>query len=193
MGQVSSNNNNQVITALRQEAAAKPTFSAICTVFAVRERARHQVTMTSLRSKMQKAGWNIPAEDCENALKFLASLGFGTLEHDAGGKVKALTGLKVTLQSIGRAAIDKKDVLDRFAQGRKYVDLPRPREGEAAPMAAAKTGVKTILRRRATDSRVSLNTVVSGQPVTIQLPTDLTAQQLGDVVFELQQKLSLHN
>jgi len=108
-------NNTQIVEALRAECARNPILSAVCHVFAIRERARQQVTIGSLVLRMAQEGYKYTKGDYQNVLRFFANLGIGTLEFNPNNKeVRALKNIRLTLQSIGRAAVTTDNVLEKF-------------------------------------------------------------------------------
>lgn len=97
---------------LREQAAKSSAFNAICHIFALRERSRKQVTMGSLKATMIREGFNFNNNELAGVLQFLAQNGFGKLDYDLKGKLRALKGIKVPLQTIGKTALSKQDLPD---------------------------------------------------------------------------------
>lgn len=120
---------SNVVQALRLEAKQNPVFDAITTVFALRERARSQVTVRALQQRMQAEGYELEKEQIEHALKFLANLRIGTLvtgrPYDGRpGRVKALVNIKYTLQSVGKAAQGETGGISSFNKRASFIALP---------------------------------------------------------------------
>lgn len=97
-------NKNELISRLRTEASTNPAANAVFHMWALRLRARFTVTIGSLSAKMRAEGFHYTNGDYANLLKFLAGLGFGTLDVSPTGRIKALKDINITLQSIGKAA-----------------------------------------------------------------------------------------
>lgn len=155
-----------IVDQLRERAKADPVFSAVCHRFAIRERARAQVTIASLRLTLGREGFHYPTAKYASVLTFLAGLGIGTLKT-SGGKVEALVDIKITLQSIGLAAIAKADQLDAFTVGNTFDALPQP--APSKPVAAAKpVGYKA-----------TLNVTVDGKVMNFALPKLISPDELG--------------
>lgn len=115
----------QVIDKLRTRASTDAVFHAVAEVFAMRERTRQQVTLQSLMATMLKEGYKFNKEQYTSVLAFMATLGLGTLERDNKGRIRALKGISITLQSIGLAAVSKKDNLAKNNIGTPFVKLPQ--------------------------------------------------------------------
>jgi hypothetical protein len=117
----------EVIQKLKQTGAENPAAHAMFSVWAKRQRARHQVTMQSLLARMALEGYKYAPKDYATVLELLADLGFGTLERGRQGDVAALRGIRTTLQSIGRAAVGESVDFKTFKQRQKYIPLTRTR------------------------------------------------------------------
>lgn len=174
----------QIIEALRKEASNNPAFNAVAHVFAVRERARQQVTIASLRLRMAEEGFGHTKKEYGDVLRFLAFLGLGTLDASANGDVKALKNIKITLQSIGMAAITKSDKLDHFSPSIHFQSLPLVQPNE--PL-AQRTLPKAIVGQPAAPPRypAALTAFIEGKPVLFNLSKGLTADELGDLLAKL--------
>lgn len=98
-------NQKQVIESLKKEASTNEAVSAILHVFALRKRARRQVTVQGLALRMKEEGFPFPKKDYESFIAFMASLGLGTLHAGKNGRPLAIKDIGVTLQSLGRAAL----------------------------------------------------------------------------------------
>lgn len=162
-----------VITKLRDEASKNPIFKAVCQGFAIRDRTRAQVTIASLTQKMMKEGFNYSRKDYVSVLKVLADLGFGRLEMSARGKVKSLKDIKITLQSIGRAAVSDSTVLTRANFSNKFKELPE--EKAHAKTIAGKIG---MTKPKAYKAQLIVH-FAKDEITTFTLPNGITEQQLG--------------
>lgn len=167
----------QVVTAIRNEAAKNPVLNAVCHVFAIRERARQQVTLSTLRITMSREGYNHTTEQLQEVLKFFGDLGLGKIERNSKGAIVALKGIKSTLQSIGLAGISKKDALDKFEPSHAFKaltpDLQRPNR-----VAAAAAPTKKAPAELPSELKVSLTVDLNGTPVTFNAPTGIAPAEL---------------
>lgn len=118
----------QIVERLRDYASKNPTFNAMAHSFAMRERTRQQITVHSISASMAKEGFNFSKREFQDALAFMASLKLGHLTTDHKGRITALKGIQMTLQSIGLASVSKKDSLARNTTVIPFVKLPVPIE-----------------------------------------------------------------
>ncbi len=164
-----------VINQLRNEVRIKEAFNAVAHVFAVRQRARHQVTLTALLRTMRREGFNHPVEAYTGVLEKLAALGFGRVEKDAKGHVRALKDVRVTLQSIGSAACGTASSLSSRKLRTRYRQLaPRP----------------AVLAPKVERPAIGLSVVVhsGGKQLTIPVPAGLTLADMAGLLEELRSK-----
>ncbi len=117
-------NEKQLIETLKTETSKDPVTSAVLHVFAARERARAQVTIPALVARMKEEGFLYAPGEYGKVLKLLASLGVGRLDTDSSGKVRALKDVKVTLQSIGMAALGQATVIEPISTRNKFQRIP---------------------------------------------------------------------
>jgi hypothetical protein len=121
-----------LVQALQKEAKSNKAFEAVCTLFASRERARHQVTLQSLRYSMLKEGFHFDEETYAQILSFLAKAGVGKIVRNKKNQVTALVEVKYTLQTIGKAALSATDNVKSFTPDRKYSKIPVPTKAPTA-------------------------------------------------------------
>lgn len=117
-------NEKQLIETLKLETAKDPVTSAVLHMFAARERAREQVTIPALVNRMKEEGFLYAPGEYGRVLRLLAGLGVGRLDTDSSGKVRALKDVKVTLQSIGMAALGQGTTIDQLAKRNRYQRIP---------------------------------------------------------------------
>lgn len=172
-------NMQETIVALKREAAVNPCANAVFHVFALRQRARQQVTIVALTAKMEDEGFKFKVNQYQDLLKFLANLDLGTLAMDSKGRIRALTQVKITLQSIGEAAIGTKTKFDSFKQRAKFRVLPA--RGRIAvkkqPPAGATAGVQ-----------LSVTAVINGKAVTMWLPKELSSSEIATLLSHFRGK-----
>ncbi len=175
----------QIVENLRMEASVDLAFNAVCTVFALRERARQQVTINSLMITMLKEGFKFSRPQYEKVLQFLASQGIGYLDYDMKGRMRALKGIKVTLQSIGMAALSKKDGLDTFTLAPMFSKLPvNPPVAVPKKEVVESNGHKKPTRAERSYP-ASLTVVFETETVSFIVPNGITSAQLGSLLSSL--------
>ena len=170
-------NNAQVVEALKAEAAKNPVFNAVALVFAMRERARQQVTIGALSLRMAQEGYNFKRSDYQNVLRFLASIGIGTLELGEGNTPRALKNIRLTLQSIGEAALGSQPNVEKFQPAFEYQRVMAP---IAQPL---QTIVPAAVM--AAPLKAALTVHIDGKPITFEMPQGLTAAQLGEMLAQM--------
>lgn len=171
---------SQVIARIRAEAETNACFNAICHVFAIRERARQQVTLDSLAVRMKTEGYKFERKDYGRALSFLALMGIGYIEHDKENNVVALKNIRTTLQSIGQVGVGDKKVLKTFQPDIEFKDLPLPK---IERVAAVKVPTKPMMEPNKT-YRAFLTVMFDGTPVPFELPKGLTTKDLSTLLTE---------
>ena len=175
-------NPKAVVDRLREEAQQNPVFNAVATWLATRDRTRQQITMSHLRITMQREGFNFKREQYEDVLKFLATLGIGRIELDRG-QISALKDIRVTLQSVGTAALGTESKLDKFAPAINFQSLPvkpAPPKPQAKPPTLA-----APLKPEPPSYATSLVVQIDGNTVTFPLPKGLTTSELGYLLNQL--------
>lgn len=170
-------NPKEVVQRLKNEAENNKVFKAVCHLFVNRERTRQQITMPTLRLAMAREGHYYDKEAYIAILKFMASLGLGTLDKDFSGDIRALKDIRFTLQSIGDAALSKGEMLQTFVPAPDFKDLPK--EQTVVPLKSPRV-------EEASRYATSITVTLDGQPVSLPLPRGLTLMELGallDSVF----------
>lgn len=177
-------NANQVIEVLKNEIQINPVANAVLHVWALRRRARNSVTVSALTQRMTKEKFDFPKEEYAKFLKGLANLGLGTLETDKKGRVKALKGIDITLQSLGKAVCDsKKSQLTSFRARNKYVSLP----GSKQPANRVTTEAAPAISRALPRSPISLVVFINNKTVSIPVPESLDNNEVAELVGRLQE------
>ncbi len=171
-------NQNQVIETLKSEASTNPAFNAVCHVFALRERARHQVTVQALHYRMLKEGFNYPKPKYEEIIKILGSLGFGQVKYNKRAEVIGLYEVKSTLQSIGKAALGGDSKLKSYKQRHKFTDLPL----QSKKVTTKPESVTTKSQPPGRVYPVSLTVMINKKPVNFRIPTNISESEIKDLV-----------
>lgn len=190
-------NPKQLVEQLRVLAASDKTFNAVAHVFAIRERARGEVTLSNLRLRMAREGFHFKGDELGQVLKKLSELGIGTLYIDSDKRIRSLKNIKVTLQSIGQAAVGKLDKLEKFTPDNHYVALPvepkaAPPKAAAAPapkiadqVAKQPLHTPSIMPRR--EYKAALLVMIDDAPVSFPIPK-ITTEKLGQLLAEFYKK-----
>lgn len=175
---------NKVIEILRKEASTNPAFNAICHSFALRERARYQVTVQALHYRMATEGFAFKKEEYQTALKFLGALGFGAVKYNKRAEPIGLYGITSTLQSIGKAAIGGESKLKGYKQRHKFSDLPLiVQTGSKKVTEALKTvSVPKKIKIGERIYPVSLTIMIGNKPVNFRIPTSITEEEIESLV-----------
>lgn len=172
-----------LIDNLKKEAQTNEAFNAVCHMFALRKRARNDVTVEALTRRMEKEGFKYTKEQYVDILKTMSKLGIGKLDSTASGKVRALKDVKMTLQSIGKAAVATSD-LRTFRKRNRFaaIDIPREHLAETPKEEPAKEATKTEL------PPVSLCLQVGGKALRIEGFEHLTAAEVSSLFQCFQEK-----
>lgn len=143
-----------IIDALKAKAKEDPAYHAVFLKFAVRKRSRNQVTVRNLTLSMQKDSFNFPTTKYQEVLKFLAGMGFGKVVEDRKGNLKGLYDISITLQSIGKAALEQNSPLKQFKRPNRYskmvtdVSPEVEKETPAEPLKGGKVELKITIDGR---------------------------------------------
>lgn len=189
--------NTQIVNALKSEAIKNKVFADVCLMLYARERTAAKLNISTIKKAMQASGFKHSRADYVNVLRFLNRLGLGQLELSKRGKVRALVGLTVTLQSIGKAALsDSVDLADKRKM-RKYDDIIQVTEQMHAKdfieptQAQSKLPNKTPVlehKPKSTPLRAEspfptfLTILVGTKPVNIPGPVNLTPDNMAEFV-----------
>lgn len=165
-----------------KEIAKDPVANAVLHVLALRQRTRKEITVSGLSLRMGRENYKYTRAQLAQVLKSLASLGLGVLHTDAKGRPKALKDIKISLQSVGRAALNDMDAVDmKSARFRnrygKLIDLGPPK------VEAPKFVGLTV-------SNVSLRTQVNGKRVIVEFEDEMSGQEIAEMINRLSKKVS---
>jgi hypothetical protein len=138
-------NNTSVIQSLRQEASSNKISADIFLCLGLRERARNDVTVTGLAARMKEDGFDYPEAEYARFIRFLANLQLGTLKTDSKGRAVAIQDIRLTLQSIGQAALGERHSFLAWKQRKRYIKLlgssPSPRCSKLRSLSRSPLGV----------------------------------------------------
>lgn len=165
-----------VVALLRQQVANSPVFSAVMHKFALRERARAQVTLHSLVQTMHNEGFEHDRLEYAEVLKVLGKLGLGRVEYDNKKRLIALKDIKTSLQSIGMAAVSKSDKLSKVRFQNRFKKLPEvPLETHTTPP-VTRDDVKAVNIRYPAKLTVQFS---KDEIETFDLPGGLSPKEVG--------------
>lgn len=174
-----------IVHALREEANQNPVFNSVCLVFSMRERTRQQITLPSLMQTMDKEKFSFTRAQLEGVLRFLSTLGIGSLAFDKSGKIFALKNIKITLQSIGLVSLSKKDGLDKFKAQPHFESLVADTAAKAPKsLKVERTPAGPV---DVVDGRypATLTIKINGSPVVFELPRGITLKELSIVLTQM--------
>lgn len=180
------NSPKDLITQLKAEVSKNRVFNDMCHVFATRERARQQVTIPALMAVMKKNGFNHSKNDYEKALRVMANLGLGILDFDGRGRLRSLKGVKVTLQSIGMAALSGGQI-NKFRPQVRLAKLPGVPQTivEAAASKTTITPPPTIPDMNKDMCKIVFTVEVGGKKVLFEIPEGVPKEELGQFIAGL--------
>lgn len=163
-------NTNEAINILRQEAKRNPAANSFFHVCALRKRARSNINIRSLAVKMQKEGFNYTMDQYREIIKLLSDLGFGKLDVDSKGRITGIKDIKVSLQSLGQSACGQESQLKSFSKRNKFsmVGSVKPKQEPTV------------------ETEIDVSIKMRGKAVKIQIPKDLTAEEIAAIIAGFQ-------
>jgi len=182
----------KILEMLKNEAVKNPVFNAACHAFAVRQRTRFTVTTLNLRQTLIKSGWkDVTREQCAEVLKFLNSLGFGTLTFDSKKRIKSLDQIKVTLQSIGKAAIAGAGDVKKHMPPNKFTALAvKDVKTEEAANTFVAPGLQTpapISQAKENNYPAFLTIMINGRPINFACSAAINEDNLGEFLVKFKE------
>ncbi len=178
------------IVAKLREAAKDPFYQSVFIVFALRERARHMLTIEGLDARMKKENFEYPREKYRELLKFLAIIGLGQLKTGHKGQAVAVDKIPYTLQSIGKAAVGADAAtLERLKAGRhRFGTLAALPSTSLPPPAPTERPARQPRPYQTSASRVILTVLVNDRPVNIPVPRDFRSSDIAELVSRFQEE-----
>lgn len=174
---------NELVKKLKKEAETNDCAKAVFLMWALRERARREVTVNTLSVSMTKQGFFYPVNRYRDLLKTLASFNLGKLKLDSKGKVVALIDVTARLQSVGKSAISQTPVrLERMQPPpSKYKNVVAAPPTPAASQPPTTSVSKSTIQKdnRIIKGRLIL-TVMLGEnkSINIQVPPNLSDEEI---------------
>ena len=125
----------KAIMTLKQAASKSQAINDMFHDFAMRERARGQVTVRAFYNRMKKQGFVHTSQQYADGLKVMAECGFGELRYNKRGNIVGLFDVRTTLQSIGEAVVGKKGQLKTWGPRNKYspIKVTHPSSKQSVP------------------------------------------------------------
>jgi hypothetical protein len=183
-------NNTSVIQSLRQEASSNKISADIFLCLGLRERARNDVTVTGLAARMKEDGFDYPEAEYARFIRFLANLQLGTLKTDSKGRAVAIQDIRLTLQSIGQAALGERHSFLAWKQRKRYIKLLTPNTPPAKPSLPTPTvkvqAPRIVAKPAVLQAEVSITITVGGKPVQISMPKGLTPSEIAEFLTHFQ-------
>ncbi len=170
-------NQIEAIERVRKEASQNPAVNAVMHVWAMRQRARSQITVKAVAKTMKRERFDFKTEDYERIMQLLAVNGFGHLQRNPKGRVTGLKDIKVTLQSLGLAACGQGAVLRIVHKRPKFVRMHQTKPAQP-PIPTIRTPAKPKVEYKPMILTVSLG----GRTLDIPLPADITDEELSVLV-----------
>lgn len=160
-----------LIKELKTKASEDKTFNAVCHLFAIRERSRREVTAAAIRDSLNEEGFKASISDVERVLGMLAGLGLGTVKNDAKGRLRALTDVRIQLQSIGKAAIGE-------AKG------PMPKNRPAPQTKLRSRKQVPMFKAVSQGSKLSVTVHIGNRSITLDIPASLVKDDIHGSIME---------
>jgi hypothetical protein len=182
----------KVVETLKQTAEKNRTAQDVFHFWAMRERTRNVVTVEALASRMKKEGFDHAPSDYAAFLRQLSNLGLGKLDISPTGKVKALKDIKLTLQSIGAAAVSGKSKLTGFYPRNRFGELLVSSDAPQKVLEPVKAAPPKPVAKPAKETNgspvnvgIALVMSINGKNVSIPVPQDLTIVEVAALVAKL--------
>lgn len=172
-------NEKQLIDKLREKAASDAVASAVLHMFALRRRTRNQISVEMLRRRMKREGYSYTSEQLRPFIVFLAKLGLGQVVKTRRGTVSRLKDIKLTLRSIGLAAVGDGTKLKSFSSKtltRK--PIPIVRRAPKPPVQVEKAPIPPGVKRNFVLTAV----LGSGKVINLSIPPDFTGEDVAELV-----------
>lgn len=169
-------NEQKIISVLREIAGKSKLASAVFYLFALRERARSRLTVRNLMLRMKAEGFKFDKSDYHQFFNLLADLQIGHIERGQRGQLKALRDINFTLQSVGKAAVGKTDHLTTFrSRGNTKARVVKPQQ-------AFRPGLTV---KPVTKTDIKIMVTVNDRPWYLDVPKDYTEQDIAKIISML--------
>lgn len=157
--------NKKLIETLRSMAKNSKAANDLFHDFATRSRARGQLLVETTYYRMKRQGFHYSKQEIADIFTALAESGIGTLKRGQKGSVVALTGIRIQLQSLGKAAIQPTVAnVATYAPRHRYSPLlrdetpaivkPEPKQVVLKALSSVDALVRAILKEDSTPAEV---------------------------------------
>lgn len=169
---------DKIVEVLKKEAEKNQTFSLIFQALAKRERARHNLTISSLYQRMKKEGSKLNRTDYVDLITILYSYGVGELDYNKRGKVTGLKDIKISIPSLCRAITKTAPELVRIYKRRPtFETIPFKHPSVTTPSPQDKIDL---------ENRVGLDITLNNKRLYISIPKDFSSSDIANLVSKLQ-------
>lgn len=165
---------NPLIAELREEVKRNAVFKDIMHMLTLRKRTRGRLTVTRLKQAMEEEGFNYSRKQYESVLGFMGKLGLGTLSTSKRGKITALNGIKLRLQSIAEASLNVHSNLKTRQEQARYENLK--------PENARILHLENKSPIRESTNPVFLTMSLNGKLVNIPGPNNISDSSIGEFI-----------
>lgn len=162
----------QMIEILKKEAESNPIASSVFHLFAMRTRTRGVVTISSLKQRMAREGFKHQKSDYIPILELLSNVGVGKLLRDRYGRVKALTEINKTLQSIGSAVCGTSKPLKSFNKKPVFEKVIVKKPEIIKKPLVNKVGLKFVI-------------MINDQPIEIKIPDGMSEEDIAALIVAI--------
>jgi len=121
---------------------------------------------------MSAQGFSYKKEEYATVLKFLETLGVGILKKNHKGKILGLSGIKLTLKSLGTAAFGNSH-LDNYHVKNRFGNLPAPKPRSFK------------VERPVLVKPLSISFEHNGKQIKLPIPMDLSNSDIADLITKL--------
>lgn len=175
-------NYNQIVESLRTEAKSNKVADCVFTVFTDRKRTRNVLTVNGLYQRMKAKNFDFSMHEYGEVLKFLSSLGLGTLELSKKGRVRALKDIKFTLQSIGQNALNGENGFEVASRKTHYSKMPMKALQERVIKSVKALAEEPIIQAL---SHKEITIAISGKDWKVSVPSNADEKELVKLINAL--------
>lgn len=175
----------EVIAKLKEDAKTRPALLDVLHMFALRQRARHVLTLDALVLKMTEEKFTHQREDYADAIRCLSEAGVGTLELDKYSKVKGLKAIRYRIPQLGEAFFGGADKVREYKRPLPYepVFTPPP-VNPPSVLAPQKTSIKSTVEN------IVLTFIFNGKALNIPLPASMSPSDIAEFITRLKEDKS---
>jgi hypothetical protein len=184
-----------MVAFLKKESLTNDCLRSVLVVFCTRVRPRRTLTVKGLSYKMSNEGFSYSQKEYESVIGALAYAGFGQPDL-VGTKVVGLRDIKMTFQSLGDVVYNNGSKLRDFKSRNKFNKVSDFLSTESEEIVLNRTDYtefvevgkpkpSTGLRIESKSFEMSLELMINGKPVRVQVPNNLTSDEVSELVTRL--------